>query len=99
MATLMPQGKSRADLVSDALKLVMSQGDPTVESAAPTTMPKPSPQVLTPELLAALLRLHGSGAKLSTPREPFGTVDEQALAMRPRSATFGKDILLPKGGR
>jgi hypothetical protein len=97
----MPQGKTRADMVAEALKLVMAQGEqPPVETASAAPMPKPAPQVLTPELLAALVRLHGSGAKLSSvPPNFIGTTDERALAMRPRSMNHGKDILLPKGGR
>ncbi len=83
-------------MVSEALKLVMAQGGETPVAAA-TPTPKPS-QVLTPELLRAIVRLHGSGSKVSPWRPEYAalSVDDQAMAMRPRASNYGKDIFLPR---
>jgi hypothetical protein len=87
--------------MASALRILTEQGDAPLKET-PKATPTPSkPKVLSPELLSALVRLHGSGAKLSHPRvDTTGmTVDEVALEMRPRAANWGKDIrLAPKGG-
>ncbi len=98
----MPQGKSQAQMMADALRLVMEQGGAAGPKATPTQTPqaKGAMPALSPELLAAFVRLHGSGAKMSPWRPEYAalSVDDQAMAMRPRAKNYGKDILL-KGGK